>query len=1533
MKNFTLLFSALLLTAFSWQANAQLSEDFEGATFPPTGWTEDFVSGTANWAANSGNNNGSVAGAHGGTLNAMFYSGNYNGDATKLVSPSMDLSILPSYDLSFWRTQNDWGGDQDELAVYYKTSAAGTWTLLASFTSSTPSWVLETISLPALSNDYYLAFEATSGYGYGVTIDDIAVAAGASCSAPSALTATNITSSSADLAWTENGTATVWDIEYGVAPYTPTGTPTMAGVTNPYNYSGLTANTAYEFYVRADCGGTNGTSAWAGPYSFFTGYCVPSSSSADTYVDNFSTSNGVTNIANLTSGISTGGYGDWTAQTVESFETGTFNFNAEIVGGTAGFSIWVDWNNDLVFDDVTEKVFNTTSYGSGPFTGTITVPALTAIGDYRMRVSTDWNQSNPSDPCGAQSRAEFEDYTITVGSPPSCTAPSSLTATNVTGTSVDLGWTATGTETAWNIQYGPAGFAPGTGTIVAVGTNPYTLTGLTSNTSYDFWIQADCGADSSSYGGPSSFATPFVCPAGAQCATLGTEISTDYDFTALPGTSTCPGTLSVTIPAGDIVDSIATFYDMSAVGGGWMAEQVSWLYSPSVGVGEAATSNGAGNATGTINYNRTGISFANTATGTVDFELHAGRTYGGAGCDNTFNLVEPGWTIVVYHSLAPACSQPSSLNATNVTGTSVDLDWTATGTETAWNIQYGPAGFTPGTGTIVAAGTNPYTLTGLTSSTSYDFWIQADCGADSSTYAGPSSFTTPFVCPAGAQCATLGTTVSTDYGFQALPGTSTCPGTLSVTIPAGDIVDSVATFYDMTAGTGAIGDAWMSEQRSWLYSPTVGAGEAALSPGAGAGVGTVSYNRTGISFANTATGTVDFELHAGRTWGGTGCDSSYNKVDAGTWTIIVYHSLAPSCFNPTALNATSVASTSANLEWTAGSNETQWNIEYGPAGFTPGTGTIANAVTTNPYLISGLTSSTEYDFYVQADCGVDGTSNMAGPATFTTLCPAFTLPWSENFDVNDSIPTCWSQGAANAEDWLFGAAGGHVGNAGVIGGASTSGNNFAWIDDSTPDNTGTTLESPLVDVSSLAVPMLSFYLISNNEGNAGTNVNFSVDVWDGAAWNTGVYASNSNTLNGEWQQISVVLSSLTITGPVQLRFIVDEDPTNAYFDDVAIDDVTFVEAPACPDPTLLTAVNITTTSADLGWTENGSATTWDIEYGMAPYTATGTPTIAGTATNPHNLTGLTSGTSYDFYVRADCGGTTGTSQWVGPYTFTTAPDYCAGDNFYDNGGLGGNYLNNSSDTTVICPETAGDVIEVIFNSFATEAGYDSLVVYNGSGTGGTSFGAFDGTAIPGPFVSTDVTGCLTFVFYSDGIVDDAGWDATVNCIAPCAGLTVDLGADTTLCSGQDSVILDAGAGPYTYEWTTLETTQTIVVSSSTVGTVEYSVLITDTISMCQAIDTVSVTFDDCSNISELTGSNVSIYPNPSNGNFIISLSNISEQVSVQVVDMQGRLIYSQIEGLKVGKENVISLDNVERGVYLISVSSNKGRYTQSIVIQ
>ena len=69
------------------------------------------------------------------------------------------------------------------------------------------------------------------------------------------------------------------------------------------------------------------------------------------------------------------------------------------------------------------------------------------------------------------------------------------------------------------------------------------------------------------------------------------------------------------------------------------------------------------------------------------------------------------------------------------------------------------------------------------------------------------------------------------------------------------------------------------------------------------------------------------------------------------------------------------------MSWTLGATETSWNIEYGPSGFTQGTGTTDTATTT-AYNLTGLDSNTTYHFYVQADCGLDG--NWVGPVEFTT---------------------------------------------------------------------------------------------------------------------------------------------------------------------------------------------------------------------------------------------------------------------------------------------------------------------------------------------------------------------------------------------------------------------------------------------------------------------------------------------------------------------------------------------------------------------
>ncbi|QRM90699.1 hypothetical protein FG167_16125 [Lacinutrix sp. WUR7] len=83
--------------------------------------------------------------------------------------------------------------------------------------------------------------------------------------------------------------------------------------------------------------------------------------------------------------------------------------------------------------------------------------------------------------------------------------------------------------------------------------------------------------------------------------------------------------------------------------------------------------------------------------------------------------------------------------------------------------------------------------------------------------------------------------------------------------------------------------------------------------------------------------------------------------------------------------------------------------------------------------------------------------------------------------------------------------------------------------------------------------------------------------------------------------------------------------------------ITSETPPACPDPITLTAFNIDGFSADLAWTENGSATLWNIE--LVDITAAGTPTRTPTASgiaNPYNITGLTVSNDYEYYVQADC---------------------------------------------------------------------------------------------------------------------------------------------------------------------------------------------------------------------------------------------------------------------------------------------------------
>lgn len=261
-------------------------------------------------------------------------------------------------------------------------------------------------------------FEGTSAFVPNVILGGIQQ----SCPSPTALNISNLTSTSADLGWTENGTATVWNVEYDTAGFSQgNGTLVTGTTTNPLSVSNLMPNTTYEFYVQADCGGGS-TSLWAGPFSFYTGYCIPAPTSVD--------GDGITNVTmggvNNTTAAETGNYGDYSAQVATGAQGGILPIDISLntgFGYTYDLWAWVDWNNDLDFDDAGEEFF----LGTAPavsittFSSSITIPATAMTGNYRIRIAgadVGLGTTSPSDPCYTGSYAAFEDYTLNVISIP-----------------------------------------------------------------------------------------------------------------------------------------------------------------------------------------------------------------------------------------------------------------------------------------------------------------------------------------------------------------------------------------------------------------------------------------------------------------------------------------------------------------------------------------------------------------------------------------------------------------------------------------------------------------------------------------------------------------------------------------------------------------------------------------------------------------------------------------------------------------------------------------------------------------------------------------------------------------------------------------------------------------------------------------------------------------------------------------------------------------------------------------------------------
>jgi photosystem II stability/assembly factor-like uncharacterized protein len=149
-----------------------------GATFSTENalsmYQQEYASGTTNWISASSNLNNTVNPRTGNGL-GLFYINNYSHPVTRLIPPVVNLTGATAPKLNFSYTNVSWDSDIDELKVLYKTSLGGTWTVLATYTAETTAWQDITLDLPNQSSEYYVAFEAKSNYGRGLTLDDVSI--------------------------------------------------------------------------------------------------------------------------------------------------------------------------------------------------------------------------------------------------------------------------------------------------------------------------------------------------------------------------------------------------------------------------------------------------------------------------------------------------------------------------------------------------------------------------------------------------------------------------------------------------------------------------------------------------------------------------------------------------------------------------------------------------------------------------------------------------------------------------------------------------------------------------------------------------------------------------------------------------------------------------------------------------------------------------------------------------------------------------------------------------------------------------------------------------------------------------------------------------------------------------------------------------------------------------------------------------------------------------------------------------------------
>jgi len=122
-------------------------------------------------------------------------------------------------------------------------------------------------------------------------------------------------------------------------------------------------------------------------------------------------------IIQTATGCGTSGYSDYTSLSTTLTLGTSYPLTLTNTYGGAYIKVWIDFNDDQTFDDVTEQLV-LTSYGptaaAALFSTSAAIPVTATPGIHRMRVRLVWNNSSFTGACSSYSYGEVHDYNVNI---------------------------------------------------------------------------------------------------------------------------------------------------------------------------------------------------------------------------------------------------------------------------------------------------------------------------------------------------------------------------------------------------------------------------------------------------------------------------------------------------------------------------------------------------------------------------------------------------------------------------------------------------------------------------------------------------------------------------------------------------------------------------------------------------------------------------------------------------------------------------------------------------------------------------------------------------------------------------------------------------------------------------------------------------------------------------------------------------------------------------------------------------------------